>query len=76
MRYDSAMRIVLITGLSGSGKSVALHVLEDAGYFCVDNLPPSLLCDLVQTRIKEGASMLAVATDARSADSLATLRTE
>ena len=76
MRYDSAMRIVLITGISGSGKSVALHVLEDAGYFCVDNLPPSLLCDLVQTRIKEGASMLAVATDARSADSLATLRTD
>ncbi|MFX8067366.1 RNase adapter RapZ, partial [Acinetobacter baumannii] len=34
------MRIVLITGISGSGKSVALHVLEDAGYFCVDNLPP------------------------------------
>lgn len=72
----AAMRIVLITGISGSGKSVALHVLEDAGYFCVDNLPPSLLCDLVQTRIKEGASMLAVATDARSADSLATLRTD
>ncbi|ADJ65386.1 RNase adapter RapZ [Herbaspirillum seropedicae] len=68
------MRIVLITGISGSGKSVALHVLEDAGYFCVDNLPPSLLCDLVQTRIQEGASRLAVATDARSADSLATLR--
>ncbi|MFL9926717.1 RNase adapter RapZ [Herbaspirillum lusitanum] len=70
------MKIVLITGISGSGKSVALHVLEDAGYFCVDNLPPSLLCALVETRIKEGASMLAVATDARSADSLATLRTD
>jgi UPF0042 nucleotide-binding protein len=70
------MKIVLITGISGSGKSVALHVLEDAGYFCVDNLPPALLCDLVETRIKEGASILAVATDARSADSLATLRTD
>ncbi|MBB5392253.1 MULTISPECIES: RNase adapter RapZ [unclassified Herbaspirillum] len=70
------MRIVLITGISGSGKSVALHVLEDAGYFCVDNLPPALLCDLVDTRIREGASVLAVATDARSADSLATLRTD
>ncbi len=70
------MHIILITGISGSGKSVALHVLEDAGYFCVDNLPPSLLCDLVQTRIQEGASRLAVATDARSADSLATLRTD
>jgi len=34
------MRIVLVTGLSGSGKSVAIRVLEDAGYYCVDNLPP------------------------------------
>lgn len=70
------MRIVLITGISGSGKSVALHVLEDAGYFCVDNLPPALLLDLVDTRIQEGIDTLAVATDARSADSLATLRTD
>jgi hypothetical protein len=38
-----AMEIVLITGMSGSGKSVALHALEDAGYYCVDNLPPELL---------------------------------
>lgn len=67
------MRIVLITGISGSGKSVALHVLEDAGYFCVDNLPPALLRDLVETRLKEGDDTMAVATDARSADSLAGL---
>lgn len=67
------MRIVLITGISGSGKSVALHVLEDAGYFCVDNLPPALLLSLVQTRLQEGDETLAVATDARSADSLAGL---
>ncbi|SRR5450830_187386 len=67
------MRIVLITGISGSGKSVALHVLEDAGYFCVDNLPPALLLSLVQTRLNEGDDTLAVATDARSADSLAGL---
>ncbi len=37
------MRILLITGISGSGKSVGLQALEDAGYFCVDNLPPTLL---------------------------------
>ena len=37
------MRIILLTGISGSGKSVGLNALEDAGYFCVDNLPPSLL---------------------------------
>lgn len=67
------MRIILITGISGSGKTVALNVLEDAGYFCVDNLPPTLLRELVATRIREGAHMLAVATDARSADSLASL---
>lgn len=67
------MRIVLITGISGSGKSVGLNALEDAGYFCVDNLPPSLLRDLVGTRAREGDSTLAVAVDARSALSLAEL---
>lgn len=64
------MRIILITGISGSGKSVCLNVLEDAGYFCVDNLPPTLLRALVDTRMEEGASNLAVAIDSRSADSL------
>jgi UPF0042 nucleotide-binding protein len=67
------MRIVLITGISGSGKSVGLNALEDAGYFCVDNLPPPLLRALVATRAAEGADMLAIAIDARSADSLAAL---
>jgi UPF0042 nucleotide-binding protein len=67
------MRIILITGISGSGKSVALNALEDAGYFCVDNLPPKLLPQLVATRFEEGAQTLAVAMDARSADSLAGL---
>ncbi|HCE10873.1 MAG TPA: RNase adapter RapZ [Oxalobacteraceae bacterium] len=67
------MRIIVITGISGSGKSVGLNALEDAGYFCVDNLPPSLLPALVETRLQEGAQSLAVAMDARSADSLAGL---
>lgn len=67
------MRIILITGISGSGKSIALNALEDAGYFCVDNLPPTLLRDLVKTRMDDGADMLAVAMDARSATSLAAL---
>jgi len=67
------MRIILLTGISGSGKSVGLNVLEDAGYFCVDNLPPSLLRSLVETRASEGAVNLAVAVDARSANSLASL---
>jgi UPF0042 nucleotide-binding protein len=67
------MRIIIITGISGSGKSVGLTALEDAGYFCVDNLPPTLLRALVATRIEEGPGMLAVAMDARSATSLAGL---
>ncbi len=67
------MRIILLTGISGSGKSVGLNVLEDAGYFCVDNLPPSLLRSLVETRTSEGAVNLAVAVDARSANSLSSL---
>ncbi|MEM7764416.1 MAG: RNase adapter RapZ [Pseudomonadota bacterium] len=42
------MRIVIVSGLSGSGRSVALHVLEDIGYFCIDNLPLSMLPHLMQ----------------------------
>lgn len=64
------MHIVPITGISGSGKSVALNVLEDAGYYCVDNLPPALLVDLAQTVVADGHDKLAVAVDARSAASL------
>lgn len=67
------MRLILITGISGSGKSVGLNALEDAGYFCVDNLPPKLLRQLVATRLEEGETTLAVAMDVRSADSLAGL---
>jgi UPF0042 nucleotide-binding protein len=67
------MRIVLITGISGSGKSVALNVLEDTGYYCVDNLPPALLAHLVSQLSDEGTQALAVAVDARSAESLASL---
>ncbi len=67
------MRIILLTGISGSGKSVGLNALEDAGYFCVDNLPPSLLRALVETRAAEGEDKLAVAVDARSAASLSDL---
>ncbi|WLI89519.1 RNase adapter RapZ [Massilia sp. R2A-15] len=67
------MRIVLITGISGSGKSVALNVLEDGGYYCVDNLPPALLPQLVDTLHNEGTESLAVAVDARSAESLVDL---
>jgi UPF0042 nucleotide-binding protein len=65
-----AMEIVLITGMSGSGKSVALHALEDAGYFCVDNLPPELLLPFVELEQGHRAQRLAIAMDVRSASSL------
>jgi len=64
------MRIILITGISGSGKSVALNALEDAGYYCVDNLPPRFLPDLAAFLEGDGYSKLAVAIDARSGSSL------
>ena len=73
LRYHRAMHIVLITGISGSGKSVALNVLEDAGYYCVDNLPPALLPHLVKTVDAQQTAKLAVAVDARSAESLVEL---
>lgn len=64
------MEIVLITGMSGSGKSVALHALEDAGFYCVDNLPPELLVDFVDLEIQHQAQRVAIAMDVRSATSL------
>lgn len=62
--------LVLITGMSGSGKSVALHALEDAGYFCVDNLPPALLHPFVELEQNRRSSKVAIAVDVRSADAL------
>ena len=64
------MELVLITGMSGSGKSVALHALEDAGFYCVDNLPPELLLDFVALEKKHHATRVAIAMDVRSAASL------
>jgi len=64
---DTPMELVLITGMSGSGKSVALHALEDAGYYCVDNLPPQLLLDFVALQAGAPAARVAIAMDVRSA---------
>ncbi|KAF1018751.1 MAG: RNase adapter protein RapZ [Paracidovorax wautersii] len=62
--------LVLITGMSGSGKSVAVRALEDAGYYCVDNLPPELLLPFVEMHREGGRERLAIAVDVRSARSL------
>jgi len=67
------MQVVLISGLSGSGKSIALNVLEDAGYYCVDNLPAPLLSDLVAHLRLEEHALVAVAVDMRGGSSIAAL---
>ena len=67
------MQLTLISGLSGSGKSIALNVLEDAGYYCVDNLPASLLPQLIVKLLEEGYSRVGVAVDVRSGVSIKVL---
>jgi UPF0042 nucleotide-binding protein len=64
------MEIVLITGMSGSGKSVALHALEDSGFYCVDNLPPELLIPFAELEHDRNEERVAIAIDVRSASSL------
>lgn len=56
-----------MSGLSGSGKSIALDVLEDAGYYCVDNLPATLLDGVIEFVAAAGHERIAVSVDARSA---------
>ena len=69
-------RIVLVTGISGSGKSVVMNALEDAGYYCVDNLPPELLQAFLQLERGKGQKRLAVAADVRSTGSPSMLATQ
>lgn len=62
------LRLIIVSGLSGSGKSVALHVLEDLNYYCIDNLPAALL-EAAVADVRAGndpVSMLAVGVDART----------
>jgi len=67
------MHLVIISGLSGSGKSIALNMLEDAAYFCVDNLPSQLLQPLVDQLGQQGYDKVAVAIDSRGGASISTL---
>lgn len=65
------LEVVFITGMSGSGKSVALRALEDSGFYCVDNLPPELALAFIDLQIQsQTAQRIAVAVDVRSAVSL------
>jgi UPF0042 nucleotide-binding protein len=69
----AAMKLVLISGLSGSGKSIALNVLEDSGYYCVDNLPARLLPQLVTELAADGYTRVGVAIDMRGGGGIAAL---
>ena len=63
------MQLVIVSGLSGSGKTVALRTLEDAGYYCIDNLPLAMLPELIDNMIEDSHQdydLVAIAVDARS----------
>ena len=62
------MKLVIVSGLSGSGKSIALHTLEDVGYYCIDNLPVSLIDALAGElgRASQPVELAAIGIDARN----------
>lgn len=67
------MQLVIVSGLSGSGKSIALNVLEDSSYYCVDNLPAQLLGEVVEFLHDSGYPQVAVSVDVRSGTNLSYL---
>src|SRR6195952_590030 len=62
--------LVVITGFSGAGKSTAMNVFEDTGYFCVDNLPPEMIRALVELFVHEGSKVerAAIVSDVRGGE--------
>jgi UPF0042 nucleotide-binding protein len=73
MPNSKHQQVVLLSGLSGAGKSVALRALEDLGYYCLDNLPAPLLPQAVSMLDLDGYPRVAIAVDARSAHNLTSL---
>ena len=61
------MELIIVTGLSGSGKSIALRVLEDSGYYCIDNLPATLLPQISHHLDASNQHKVAISIDSRSA---------
>jgi UPF0042 nucleotide-binding protein len=74
MRNDNeapqGMQLILVSGLSGSGKSIVLNVLEDAGYYCVDNLPGEFVPQLIELLQEEGQHQVAISIDVRTGETL------
>jgi RNase adapter protein RapZ len=62
-------QFVILTGLSGSGKSQAIRALEDLGYFCVDNLPVTLIPTMADLAHRQGLSRVAIVVDVRERSS-------
>ena len=72
------MQFTVVTGMSGSGKSLAMNVLEDIGFYCIDNMPPQLLHKFVDLCIQSGGKLerVAIAMDIRSGDSFEEMRAQ
>src|SRR5688572_13793931 len=68
------MRIVIVTGLSGAGKSTVLRALEDLGFYCADNLPLPLVEEFVQVLAARGVDEAAISADARQHEFLSDYR--
>ena len=65
------MQIIILSGLSGAGKSVALHMLEDLGYYCIDNIPAALLKPFISYTVRSNEKLYArtaIGLDARNSD--------
>jgi len=71
----SVRRLVIVTGLSGAGKSQALAAFEDLGFYCLDNLPPTLLPQVVTLAAASGYDRLAIAPDVRTSGPFGDLST-
>ena len=68
------MQLILVTGMSGSGKSVVLNALEDSGYFCIDNLPVGFIQPVAESLQSRSFPRLAIAADTRMRDDLQSVR--
>ncbi|MBE7009937.1 MAG: RNase adapter RapZ [Ruminococcaceae bacterium] len=72
------MQFIIVTGMSGAGKSSAVHILEDIGYYCIDNMPPTLITNFVALCQNSNITMdkIAFVVDARSGDRIMRLADE
>ncbi len=72
------MHFIIVTGMSGAGKSTAVHILEDVGYYCIDNIPPTLITKFITLCQNSNINMekIAFVVDARSGDKITRLADE